>query len=147
MVKRPPRAVEPRRLLHTSLRGVVRLEFGPEISLVALFIGVVIGGAIGFLVGRAGVSRQRQAVDEHAKAQADLQRDVETHLRETAGLMDRLAADYQDMYAHLAAGARRFGVSEAPLDRGRALSDQSVAAEPAPHGAAPDQPPRRDEPV
>ncbi|MEC9405776.1 MAG: DUF1043 family protein [Pseudomonadota bacterium] len=123
------------------------MDFGPEISLVALFLGLVIGGAIGYLIGRGGVNRQRQALDDSTRAQADLKRDVETHLRETAGLMDRLAADYQDIYAHLAAGARQFGVSEAPLARGRALPHQSAAAEPAPHGATPDQPPRRDEPV
>lgn len=123
------------------------MDFGPEISLVALFLGLVIGGAIGYLIGRGGVNRQRQALDDSTRAQADLKRDVETHLRETAGLMDRLAADYQDIYAHLAAGARQFGVSEAPLARGRALPHQSTAAEPAPHGATPDQPPRRDEPV
>lgn len=123
------------------------MEFGPEISLVALFVGLLIGGAIGFLIGRGGITRQREALDDSARAQADLKRDVETHLRETAGLMDRLANDYQDMYAHLTASARRFGVSEAPLERARALTHAPDTAEPAPHGAAPDQPPRRDEPA
>lgn len=106
------------------------MDFGPEISLVALFLGLVIGGAIGYLIGRGGVNRQRQALDDSTRAQADLKRDVETHLRETAGLMDRLAADYQDIYAHLAAGARQFGISEAPLARGRALPTRALPRNP-----------------
>ncbi|WP_348672065.1 DUF1043 family protein [uncultured Abyssibacter sp.] len=124
------------------------MEFGPEISLVALFLGLLIGGALGFAIGRGSVSRDRQALKNSADAQAALKREMEAHLRETATLMDHLATGYQDVYAHLAEGARRFGAGDMPLSASRALTheDESPEQEPGPHGAVPAARPRRDEP-
>ena len=125
------------------------MEFGPEISLVALFLGLLVGGAIGFAIGRGGMSRERAALRSSHDEQANLKREMETHLRETATLMDRLATNYQDVFAHLAEGARQFGAGEMPMPSTRALTHEPDGAdqEPGPHGAVPSARPRRDEPV
>lgn len=127
------------------------MDFGPEMSLFAMFLGLLIGAGIGYGVGRSRGAGGGAAMRQRAEAHDALQREVTTHLHETARLMDKLAGDYRQVYDHLSESAQRMGVQDVPAPR-QALTHERQPHEPGPHGAAPrerveDDPSRRDVPV
>lgn len=99
------------------------MDFGPEMSLFAMFLGLLIGLGLGFLLGRRLGGPAGSALRERAAAHDALQREVDTHMRQTASLMDQLAHDYRAVYDHLADSAQRLGVTDLPAKPG-ALSHQ-----------------------
>lgn len=76
---------------------------------------VAIGIALGFGVGRlwpGSAARLTELERERDAAREDLKnyrQEVGAHFEATAGLFDKVTADYRSLYEHLATGARQLG--------------------------------------
>ncbi len=82
-------------------------------SLVAL----IIGGVIGFMLGRNNQPDSRQAeleeeLEEARQALENYREEVSQHFSKTANLFNNLTSSYKDVYQHLAGGAQQLCQSE-----------------------------------
>ncbi|MDF2182167.1 DUF1043 family protein [Neptuniibacter sp. CAU 1671] len=82
-------------------------------SLVAL----IIGGVIGFMLGRNSQPDNRQAaleeeLEEAKQALENYREDVSQHFSKTANLFNNLTSSYKDVYQHLAGGAQQLCQSD-----------------------------------
>src|SRR5690606_38169489 len=90
---------------------------------------VAVGIVLGYGIGRTwpgATARLTELQKERDAAREELReyrKDVSTHFERTAALFDKVTADYQGLYEHLALGARR-------LSSIRGESDDASLAEP-----------------
>lgn len=118
---------------------------------------VAVGIALGYGIGRkwpgsaakiTGLQRERDAAREELR---EYRKDVSAHFERTAALFDKVTADYQGLYEHLALGARRLSAIRGESDDAslaepelRRLAEPGVAAAAA--RLEPEEPDARDEP-
>jgi uncharacterized membrane-anchored protein YhcB (DUF1043 family) len=106
-------------------------------SLVNLIIALIIGGAIGSLIGwysalasrgdnkRKIILELESQLDQARQNKVDYEAEVTEHFSRTADLLNKLTDDYRSVYTHLANGADQL------------CGDQISMSEPAPpHDAA-----------
>jgi uncharacterized membrane-anchored protein YhcB (DUF1043 family) len=89
-------------------------------SVIVALLALLAGLAGGFFIGRsgnAGVRRSEQLDRELQEARSELDRlrtRVVEHFTTTAGLVNRLTADYRAVYEHLSRGAQQLAGGQAP---------------------------------
>ena len=131
---------------------------------VGWLVVVAVGIALGYGIGRTWpgsaakmteLQRERDAAREELR---EYRKDVSTHFERTAALFDKVTADYQGLYEHLALGARRLSAIRGESDDAslaepelRRLAEPGAAASPAqlePEGpTAAEEPDTREEAV
>lgn len=96
-------------------------------------LALIVGVAVGFLLARllpgAAPSRVQHQLDEIQERFESYQSEVASHFNTTAGLMQKLTQNYQDIQSHLSEGASRLALDE--LTRQRLLAALSDSTQPA----------------
>ena len=97
-------------------------------------VGLIVGGAVGFFIGRLDdfSKKQREAmqekIDQAEKELSDYKHEVAEHFIETADLVNAMTESYQAVHEHLAKGAQSLCDDQVKVNRLQVMTEALESA-------------------